>query len=600
MTRKVILNRNNLQKFLRGEIFVSQFADVNDDGFYTGDKPEHREYHTIYQITVEDLAMAMNRFAGDPELDFRDFYNGWYYPLVCNLYKYAGFDKYLKPGTDESDSFQYFVDTEDELRIYLIYPLPFNDHELFMYLFADMEKVFDIMSESAIYGGSTKPLIESKSIDFIQYDFLTIFESDPSRALNIALKEYADVIKNFLLFRKTAGGVKMLTQRQNVHLIRCLDHNGVLRCERPQTQRLFKNVVNRQCLINNVAALEAKYRACMTHDNPVFRYNPKAAEKCLLELVEMQGLSLQTGRYASVLGHIYYYGLTDNGTPDYEKAFKYLSMALLLSYDRGGCLLADMYFKGEGVIRSIPAGLDVLKRINDSQMDRLIMDEDNCYPEVAYRIALYHSNREMKEYDPNMAYRIILIAEFALRKYYYNDVPDILDDPLLPAKIGELAYSLRTELKLPERPSDTGSIEINVADRMYDRLEGLTYAKVRIESCDSGTEGKAGDPNKMLITFVLYDDPDIRRPAGIYFDVNNAYAGVISNLTILVDKSKVKCSMKENEPFMIDEVRKIPDPENPADIGLLLLFKGTNALYLKEHRGLFLTNESEDSMRAIF
>ena len=106
MTRKVILNRNNLQKFLRGEILVSQFADVNGDGFYTGDKPEHREYHTVYQITIEDLAMAMNRFAGDPELDFSDFYNGWYYPLVSNLYKYAGFDKYLKPGPYEADSFQ--------------------------------------------------------------------------------------------------------------------------------------------------------------------------------------------------------------------------------------------------------------------------------------------------------------------------------------------------------------------------------------------------------------------------------------------------------------------------------------------------------------
>lgn len=597
MTRKVILNRNNLQKFIRGEILVSQFADVNGDGFYTGDKPEHREYHTVYQITIEDLAMAMNRFAGDPELDFSDFYNGWYYPLVSNLYKYAGFDKYLKPGPYEADSFQYFVDTENELHIILIYPLPFNDHELFMYLFADMEKVFDIMSESAIY---EEPLKESKSIDFIQYDFLTIFDSDPSRALNIALKEYADVIDNFLMFRKSVGGIKMLTQRQNVHLIRCLDHNEVLRCERPQTQRLFKNVVNRQCLINNVAALEAKYRACMTHDNPVFKYNPKAAEKCLLELIEMQGLSLQTGRYASVLGHIYYYGLTNNGTPDYDKAFKYLSMAMLLSYDRGTCLLADMYFNGEGVIRSIPAALDVLKRINDSQMDRLVMDMDNRYPEVAYRIATYHSNRDMKEYDPDMAYRIILLAESALRKYYYNDVPDILDDPLLPAKIGELADSLRTELKLPEPASETGSIEINVADSIYSRLEGQTYVKVRIENCDSCTEGKAGDPDKMLITFVIYDDPDNRRPAGMYFDLNNAYAGVVSNLTIMVEKSKVKCSMKENEPFMIDEVQKVPDPDNPETNGLLFLFKGTNALYLKEHRGYFLTNESEDSMRAIF
>ena len=273
---------------------------------------------------------------------------------------------------------------------------------------------------------------------------------------------------------------------------------------------------------------------------------------------------------------------------------------MLLSYDRGTCLLADMYFNGEGVIRSIPAALDVLKRINDSQMDRLIMDMDNRYPEVAYRIAAYHSNRDMKEYDPDMAYRIILLAESALRKYYYNDVPDILDDPLLPAKIGELADSLRTELKLPEPASETGSIEINVADSIYSRLEGQTYVKVRIENCDSCTEGKAGDPDKMLITFVIYDDPDNRRPAGMYFDVNNAYVGVVSNLTIMVEKSKVKCSMKENEPFMIDEVQKVPDPDNPETNGLLFLFKGTNALYLKEHRGYFLTNESEDSMRAIF
>ncbi len=51
---------------------------------------------------------------------------------------------------------------------------------------------------------------------------------------------------------------------------------------------------------------------------------------------------------------------------------------------------------------------------------------------------------------------------------------------------------------------------------------------------------------------------------------------------------------------MIDEVQKVPDPDNPETNGLLFLFKGTNALYLKEHRGYFLTNESEDSMRAIF
>ena len=128
-----------------------------------------------------------------------------------------------------------------------------------------------------------------------------------------------------------------------------------------------------------LAEIESDVRAMVAlggHYYGMKRYN--LAEKYYLMAFEIDPTSSASG-----LGYIYYYGR--NGERDFEKAFRYFSIASEDGDNEARMKIADMYRNGYGVEKDLQKYKEQLLSIYEAIKDtKLLFDP---YPEVAHRLA---------------------------------------------------------------------------------------------------------------------------------------------------------------------------------------------------------------------
>lgn len=164
-----------------------------------------------------------------------------------------------------------------------------------------------------------------------------------------------------------------------------------------------------------VDAMRTRAYACYDTDHAIYEHDWHQAQAGLLQLLSLTTAGAASDAYK--LGCIYYHGYCNNGTPEYDKAFKYFSISAADENDKACLRLADMFYYGYGIRqnKSIATGLifrtyyHLLKKVYNG-------DFENSFAEAALHMGfLEEAGRSgLPQYDE--AYYFYLQARCAIRK----------------------------------------------------------------------------------------------------------------------------------------------------------------------------------------
>jgi hypothetical protein len=146
--------------------------------------------------------------------------------------------------------------------------------------------------------------------------------------------------------------------------------------------------------------------------SPAFGQDWKMSEKYLLELFERTGDPFA----ANSLGYIYYYGRVNEGTPEYDKAYRFFSYGALAEIDESVYKTADLLISGRGTVKNIDMGLNMLvDGYRNAFLEFCDGFTDNKLADFALRMG--NACRDGLIYGMNLrdAYKFYLEARYAIR-----------------------------------------------------------------------------------------------------------------------------------------------------------------------------------------
>lgn len=187
----------------------------------------------------------------------------------------------------------------------------------------------------------------------------------------------------------------------------------------------YKEAVQELLKYNNKTGLRAYAYGHYT-GNAVYKQDWKTAEKYLLKLLE----DYQDTYAACSLGYIYYYGRTNNGVADYDKALKYFTIAEMAGITEAKYKICDMLISGNGVPAKLPqVAYLVLDGLYEDLEDEFRAGNISSeFPDVAIRLGNLDLETAKKYNNEAIytAYRYYLIAKYALElrmkhDYHFGD-----------------------------------------------------------------------------------------------------------------------------------------------------------------------------------
>ncbi|MBQ4509215.1 MAG: sel1 repeat family protein [Clostridia bacterium] len=184
----------------------------------------------------------------------------------------------------------------------------------------------------------------------------------------------------------------------------------------------------------------------------VFACDYSLSEKCMLKLLDTVEKLPEKGFYANTLGYIYYYGRTNGGAPDYDKAYKYFSFGASLGIYESIYKLSDLYLYGYGGFKSPASAKALLMRIYDDLYKSFLDGNYNCeFADVALRLGkiVMNENREgFPLYASGLNY--LLEAKYALSlrdKFGDDGVKARLNDTIEDLK-SKMDFELQDEMEI--------------------------------------------------------------------------------------------------------------------------------------------------------
>ena len=286
MAGKLELNQINLAKFIRGEITSDKFAELDDEGHYTGNNSDLIKGNVIYKAQVTDFAEAFTKFAEDESFSEEVFLFSWILPFLNGIHKYLGITDYLYPDDSEARE---SAKNQETLPCGENYILPVNDNEMISHIIYQMNDELNVLLCLKRMDGSKE---EFDKFNFTFYPHFKCYIDEPDRAIRQMFREYASRISNYLDFVASGKDISEyhMTPVQRKDFIRCsaLPDEVKKISGRGQLPLLIK-LVEEGCRNNDIVALESKARASMMKDNPCYRQNYRKAKECLERLLEILG-----------------------------------------------------------------------------------------------------------------------------------------------------------------------------------------------------------------------------------------------------------------------------------------------------------------------
>lgn len=214
-------------------------------------------------------------------------------------------------------------------------------------------------------------------------------EVDTDEGLTRYLEQIMDIYNNYKLNAGKDISEYILTDKQIDNMI------AVYRFDSKEMDKkalpLLKRIVEEGVAENDEACLDIKGYSCYGGDD-LYECDWKASEECMLKLLDMTGNT----NYANTLGYIYYYGRTNDGNPEYEKAFKYYVMAALMGNIESNYKLADMYAGGKGVEKNVLLSDSMIIKMYRECRQNMKRTFESKLPDVALR----YTNMLIREEAP--------------------------------------------------------------------------------------------------------------------------------------------------------------------------------------------------------
>lgn len=272
-----------------------------------------------------------------------------------------------------------------------------------------------------------------------------------------------DRIKNLLADEDKPLYERTYTDRDRELFLKYWDDpNKLNNCRDELTLLIYKAFADTLALQGNVVGLHAKGFGSFG-GNAAYLCNWVDAQLCLDTAYIITG----EAEYAFALGYIYYFGKSTDGRPDYERAFKYLSIGAAAGIGISQCLLSDMFRKGQCVSANSRIAEKMIFELYDKLTDKIHSGFfNNNFPETALRMGNFANDFRKSEddiYKP--PYYYYLLARFTLRMrrnkhYHYGDreLADSIDSAINNA--------LASGKSIPHSPEAAVNLE-NILDSYF-------------------------------------------------------------------------------------------------------------------------------------
>ncbi len=183
---------------------------------------------------------------------------------------------------------------------------------------------------------------------------------------------------------------------------------------------LFVLYTDELCAKKNPTAMRAKAYS-FYGGNPAYPCNWEKSRDMLKELLELD----EDPAAANALGYIYYYGRTNKGQPQYDKAFYYFSIGAAGGIVESRYKLADMFLGGYGVPKNRLICRETVWDLYQETVAQIINgDWGGSFADVAYRMGNLYRGGICVEQDADLAFFYYLQARTAIRErrktYDYN------------------------------------------------------------------------------------------------------------------------------------------------------------------------------------
>lgn len=573
MAGKLELNQINLAKFIRGEITSDKFAELDDEGHYTGNNSDLIKGNVIYKAQVTDFAEAFTKFAEDESFSEEVFLFSWILPFLNGIHKYLGITDYLYPDDSEARE---SARNQETLSCGENYILPVNDNEMISHIIYQMNDELNVLLCLKRMDGSKE---EFDKFNFTFYPHFKCYIDEPDRAIRQMFREYASRISNYLDFVASGKDISEyhMTPVQRKDFIRCsaLPDEVKKISGRGQLPLLIK-LVEEGCRNNDIVALESKARASMMKDNPCYRQNYRKAKECLERLLEILGTdnsytaSSSCAGFAQLLGQIYYNGYLNKGEPQYAEAYRYCYTAYSLGRCTSMFILAEMYAEGHYVPKNPEIAFKLYDYLYEYYKDEFIAGNGEFFMEAAYNLAIFKESRlpraGSEDYTEHLReiYRYYLVARLAANKR---------DNPSDAEKIRLIKLKCATYRELLELGKEHNERFIRISQmNLYNFfLSEVNLAKVITFNID----------DDYVYTIISgYKEADVPDDGRLIVYLNYGIACMLYNIAMITRKNRIKCANINNESFFIDEITERKNGNGEDEV--VLSFKGTDVMLLKD------------------
>ena len=425
--KPLTFSETELKKFLRGEKFYSEYAKKVFPPF-------NIKTNAQYELTAMDIRQALINI--NKSDDCLDIFKEWFWVIINIFYEDLNIESRRREDIPED--------------------IPENDDEIFAVAYGMTERLYWGLEERFSYK-------EEEEKYLVNFEDSPDWDTDDTDKKAIERSAYRavcdDIISRVESYMHNLGLPKsewIYSASQKKQLISAYENGESLEGATDEAIELYRKFVTDLEKDGDIQALKALAWGYY-EGNEAFRQNFFMAESYLLKLF------LKTGDpyAANSLGYIYYYGRTNNGIPDYKKAFQYFSTGALAGVDESIYKAADMLIYGRGTPQNIDVGLNL---IIDGYKDTCAMfcegDLECKFADYALRMGNICRDRLVYNMSLRDAYKFYLEAELAIRKR--REAANYIGDGSVEIKIKTELRRIRETLGL-----DTGKKELRADFPIY-------------------------------------------------------------------------------------------------------------------------------------
>ncbi len=385
-----VLKQKDLRRMARGELSYSDIAEQVFPPFNL--KAERR-----YSMKVEDIKEALTNINKNkaPLPVFKQ----WFW-LILNVF-YDSLN--IKERYDEN----------------IFSDFPKDEKEIFSTVYGLTEKLYWRLEERlGTKEDSEQYMIRFQNEPNWNFDQKNQDELEQSAYYAVC----ADIISRITSYQMNLGksqGKWVYSNSQMRHVIGAYESERDLEGATPEALALYRDFVRRLYREGDVQAIRILAWGYL-EGGIAYRQNWELARMYMQELYDKTGDAYA----ANALGYIYYHGHTNNGIPQYDKAFQYFSYGVLDGIDESVYMAADMLIHGQGTVKNLDMGLNLLVDGYRNSSYDLCREYFDChFAEFALHMGECCLEGLIYGMGTKDAYRFFLEAQYAAGKRELTDRP---------------------------------------------------------------------------------------------------------------------------------------------------------------------------------